>query len=243
MQALTAQQLLTVWELGQSQVPTWRAIALLTAASPSASADSLAVMTIGQRDTQLLRLREWAFGPRFLAVADCPQCNERLDVIFTADDIRSSEAGPVEPLSLTADGYAVTFRLPNSADLLALTDANDPQSARSILIERCVLQARFQDSDVTASGLAEKVVDAISVEMAASDPQADIQLALECAGCGHRWKAPFDIVTFFWSEIGAWVKRILREVHILASAYGWPEADILAMSPLRREFYLEMLGA
>ena len=128
-------------------------------------------------------------------------------------------------------------------NFLALTDANDPQSARSILIERCVLQARFEDSDVTASGLAEKVVDAISVEMAASDPQADIQLALECAGCGHRWKAPFDIVTFFWSEIGAWVKRILREVHILASAYGWPEADILAMSPLRREFYLEMLGA
>jgi hypothetical protein len=36
---------------------------------------------------------------------------------------------------------------------------------------------------------------------------------------------------------------VLREVHILASAYGWREDDILAMSPARRRIYLEMLRA
>ena len=78
--------------------------------------------------------------------------------------------------------------------------------------------------------------------MAEADPQADIQLALSCPACGHQWLSTFDIVSFFWSEINAWAYRILREVHILASAYGWREADILAMSPYRRQLYLEMVS-
>jgi hypothetical protein len=49
----------------------------------------------------------------------------------------------------------------------------------------------------------------------------------------------FDIVSFLWTEIAAEAKRLLREVHILASAYGWREADIFSLSPLRRQFYLE----
>jgi hypothetical protein len=49
-------------------------------------------------------------------------------------------------------------------------------------------------------------------------------------------------VTFFWKEIAAHAKRLLREVHILAAAYKWREADILAMNPNRRQYYLEMVG-
>ena len=36
--------------------------------------------------------------------------------------------------------------------------------------------------------------------------------------------------------------RLLRQVHTLAMAYGWREIDILSMSALRRQVYLEMLG-
>ncbi len=244
MQALTAHQLLTVWESGQSQMPTARAIDLLAAASPAGSRESVAGMNIGQRDAQLLRLREWAFGSRLLAVVDCPQCGARLELTFTADDIRlGAEIEHSEPLSLRVENYEVSFRLPNSADLIAVTGGGDVNSIKHLLVERCVLHARFQGSYTATATLPENVVAAISGKMAAADPQADIQLALDCPGCGHEWRAMFDILSFFWSEIGVWVKRVLHEVHILASAYGWREADILAMSPWRREYYLEMLGA
>jgi hypothetical protein len=33
---------------------------------------------------------------------------------------------------------------------------------------------------------------------------------------------------------------MLYDVHALASAYGWREADVLAMSPMRRQVYLEL---
>ena len=39
------------------------------------------------------------------------------------------------------------------------------------------------------------------------------------------------------------VARILREVHTLAAAYGWSEAEILALSPARRRVYLELAAA
>ena len=78
--------------------------------------------------------------------------------------------------------------------------------------------------------------------MAQADPQANIQLALGCPACGHSWLALFDIVGFFWREIDTWARRVLRDIHTLALAYGWSEAEILALSPWRRQFYLEMVS-
>lgn len=78
--------------------------------------------------------------------------------------------------------------------------------------------------------------------MARADPQADVRLAIACPSCGHQWQGIFDIVTFFWSEIESWASRILHEVHLLALAYGWHEREILALSPRRRQFYLDMVG-
>jgi hypothetical protein len=79
--------------------------------------------------------------------------------------------------------------------------------------------------------------------LAEADPLADVQLAVSCPSCGTRQQVSFDILSFFWTEIEAWAWRILREVHTLASAYGWHEHDILALSPRRRQSYLEMVGA
>ena len=44
-------------------------------------------------------------------------------------------------------------------------------------------------------------------------------------------------------EVEAEAMRLLRDVHVLARQYGWREADIIAMSPLRRQMYVEMADA
>lgn len=79
--------------------------------------------------------------------------------------------------------------------------------------------------------------------MANADPLADIQLALTCASCGESFSSPFDIVSYLWTEIEVWALRILSDVDTLARAYAWSERDILNLSPLRRQFYLERVGA
>jgi hypothetical protein len=86
------------------------------------------------------------------------------------------------------------------------------------------------------------MLEAITAAMAEADPQAEVELSLRCLMCGNQWLAPFDVVSFLWREIDAWATHILREVHQLASAYGWSERDILALSPLRRRHYLELIA-
>lgn len=242
MRALSTSELLRVWEHGLPQHPVQRALLLLAAACPETPPEELAQLSIGQRDGRLLALREWTFGPQLVSVATCPQCGEQLELAFDVADIRAApEVEPAGMLALSVAGYEVRFRLPNSLDLAAVAGRRDVEAIRRLLFERCLLAAHHDGEEHSPGDLPADVVAAVVARMEQADPQADIQLALACPSCEHQWQAAFDIVSFFWNEINAWAYRILREVHTLASAYGWREADILALSPARRGLYLELV--
>ena len=58
----------------------------------------------------------------------------------------------------------------------------------------------------------------------------------------RRWLEPFDIASFLWTELHAWASRTLYDVHQLAAAYGWSEAECLSLSARRRGYYLELIA-
>ena len=243
MRALSASELISLWERGPTQTPVQRALALLSAAHPDTSIQELAHLRIGLRDALLLTLREWTFGPRLVSVTACPNCRRRLELDFAASDVRvTPEVEPAEALSLTAEGYEVQFRLPTSLDLGAIVDHTDVTAAQNTLLKRCALSVRYDGEETDVEHLPKHIVEMIAERMEKADPQADIRLSTSCPDCGHEWQAAFDIVIYFWNEIDAWAQRTLRDIHTLASAYGWRETDILAMSPWRRQFYLEMIS-
>lgn len=255
MNSLSAWDLLHIWEQGWAQLPAERGLTLLAAACPDMPVDALAELSIGQRDARLLALRKRTFGPQLASLVTCPDCGERLELAvgvadllvsdgtagLAAHGLETGEDGSAT-LSLAAASYEVRFRLPNSLDLLAVAGCQDPDAARQLLLERCLLRVRQNGDEADPAQLPAEVVAATVERMAQADPQADVQLDLSCPTCDHRWQAAFDIVSFFWNEIDTWAQRTLRQVHVLASAYGWREADILAMSPWRRQLYLEMIG-
>ena len=43
-------------------------------------------------------------------------------------------------------------------------------------------------------------------------------------------------------RLDAWARATLLDVHLLATAYGWSEPEVLALSALRRRYYLELSG-
>jgi hypothetical protein len=92
------------------------------------------------------------------------------------------------------------------------------------------------------SDVAAALESEMTATITAADPLAQIELELACPACAAAWTAPFDIVRFLWSEVEAWAMRILDEVHVLASRYGWSETEILALSPQRRQHYRELIG-
>lgn len=243
MRALSTSELLEVWERGLVQGPVERALALWEAASPETSREALAARSVGQRDGALLTLREWTFGSRFVSLATCPHCSQQLEFAFNIVDVRvSTEVEPAPESTMTIAGYELQCRTPNSLDIAAVSDGHETDERRKLLFERCLLAARRHGKSATAAELPPDVVDAVVERMAEMDPQADVDLNISCSSCGQQWRAVFDIVSFFWSEIDAWARRLLREVHILASTYGWQEGDILALSPWRRQCYLEMVS-
>jgi hypothetical protein len=242
MRALSSSELLEVWERGQWAAPARRALLLLEAAAPEAGPEALARLPVGRRDADLLRLREFTFGPRLVGGVDCAGCGERLELDFRAEEVRAA-AGPAADDCFTSKvgDYEVSFRLPNSLDLLEVASRADAADARRLLFERCVNAALRGGSRVEPESLPPEVLADVSEKMSQADPQGDVLLSMSCPACGREWRAIFDIVSFFWSEVEAWARRTLQEVHVLASAYGWREADTLALSPQRRRLYLEMI--
>ena len=250
MRSLSASQLLEVWERGQVQPSVQRPLLLLMVACPDKSQDELAHLSIGQRDAWLLTLREWTFGPQLTSLTTCPRCGEQIELSFSTSDIRveGSAESANDIINLNTEDYIAHFRLPNSLDLLAISTESNLDRARAQLLARCVLSIQPEslnaltpdEAGIPPDQWPDRIVQAITIRMAQADPQADTRLALSCPACFHQWQATFDIASFFWSEINAWALRILREVHTLASAYGWQETDILALSPARRQAYLEL---
>lgn len=231
MRALSSAELLDVWERGSALPPVQRAVALLAAGCPDTTPEALADWSVGRRDAGLLQLRESTFGPRLTAVADCPGCGERLELAFGADEIRAEPGAAEEEIALLHDGGEVRFRLPTSRDLAAVAEERD---GRRALLRRCLLAETGE--------LPDDLIETIEERMAEADPQARVLLDLSCPACQRRWQAPFDIDAYFWSELDAWARRTLREVHALAAAYGWSEAEILGMSAARRHLYLGLAG-
>ncbi len=250
MRALTASELLEVCERGQTQTPPRRALSLLGAACPELSPDALAQLGIGRRDARLLTLREWMFGPQLTSLATCPECHQQVELNINADDLRVASVDGVagedapDTFTLRAGDYEVKFRLPNSLDLEAIADSGQKGigAAKHVLLERCLLTIERAGEEVAVKSLPDDVIKAAVERMQQVDPQADIQLALACPQCGARWQEQFDIESFFWDEISAWAERLLSEVHIIASRYGWRERDILNMTALRRHHYLNLIN-
>ncbi|BAY09381.1 T4 family baseplate hub assembly chaperone [Calothrix sp. NIES-2098] len=243
MRPLSADYILRIWEIGQSQHPIDRALTLLAFACPEKTTDELASLTIGQRDAYLLTLREISLGPRLNGFTECPKCGERLEFDLNVSDIRISEPSKtvVHNHTLKLEAWELQFRLPNSLDLAAIADCQDVAAADSLLLQRCLLQANHNGTPVSCDRLSPEVINQLAEQMAEADPQAEILLNLNCSACGHEWQSLFDILSFFWTEITAQAKRLLREVHLLARFYGWREADILSMSAFRRQLYLDLV--
>jgi hypothetical protein len=244
MRALTAGELLEVWEAGFAQAPTERALALLAVACPETSPDALAALSIGQRDAQLLTLRQWLWGAQMPAVVVCPGCRDRLELsLDTREMLADSPAEPPGEISLSIDEYHMTFRLPTSRDLIATSGLANPEDCRNFILERCLISAEHCGYSTIPRELPLLVVTGLVEGMAQADPLADIQLDLSCPACRHQWRSVFDIVSYIWTELEVLAWKLLSDVHSLASAYGWSERDILSLSPTRRQFYLDRVGA
>jgi hypothetical protein len=247
---VTARDLVAVWDAGTGRSAVGRALATIAVCLPGWSAAELAALPLGFRDALLLEFHGATFGPRLDSLAVCPRCNVQVEFSVGLDDLPPRPSAedmaklPV-PLTLLTQGVSIEYRLPDSVDLDAIAAAPDLQAAAATLTRRCILSVS-PAADTTGpeardiSQLPGELVDELEGEMARLQPWADIEVELSCPSCGAGWQPAIDVGAFVWAEIESEGRRLLREVDTLARTYGWSEGDILDMTAVRRQRYLEM---
>ncbi|MEV4701683.1 hypothetical protein [Actinoplanes sp. NPDC049316] len=232
--------LLAGWELGLSADESRRAVVLHSLARPGEPADRLLAMPVGERDGDLVALRRRLFGDAVPLRAACGECGEELEFAFDLAAIPAA-AEPDGERRVTSGDWTVLVRQPTAGDLLAVAAA-PPGRARLVLLAACVAEATRGQQPASADQLPPEVCRLVAEACAAADPRADITLAIACAVCGHKTAAALDIGAVLWAELDNWARSLLLDVHLLARTYGWTEADVFALSPLRRRYYLELAG-
>jgi hypothetical protein len=242
MISFDAYDLIALWERDRSGLPVAeKALLLLALARPEASREALGAMPIGARDRALLELRAALFGHELQALSSCNACNEQLEIALRVGDFLAgvAPAQPAAQASLVAGGIDLRFRLPTTDDALAVARGAEDDDARDALMRRCIVAATRDGAPVTPEDLDDDVVAHISEAIENIDPMSEIRLGVTCSACASTQTVLLEIASYLWSELVGEAERLLEDVYGLAHAYGWREADILAMSGKRRQFYFD----
>jgi hypothetical protein len=219
MPDLSAAATLDLWEAAGRLGPVERALALAAVAEP-AEVDELARLPLGRRDALILRLA----GRALEATATCPACGETAEFSVDTAALLARDAS-------AALDVGVQWRPVDSTDLAAASEAPDAAAAERVLLERCVTSEVELSDDVRAE---------LAEAMAAADPLAEVLVDVVCPACETHFVADLDVSSFVWAEVHARAQRLLRDVDVLARAYGWTEAEVLALGDRRREAYLAL---
>jgi hypothetical protein len=231
MRALSNTDCLHLWEHGSRLHPLDKGLFALRTALPETTSEALADWPLGRLNSALAELQCACFGRNFQGQISCPECAAKLEFQMDTQALLISECDSLSTVMVREH----SFRLPTSRDLARAARESDTLSAAIQIVESC----RTDASD--AAEWQEEDLEEIGEKLSAADPLAEIRLTFHCVKCGHQWQENLDIAAFLWAEIEARSKRLLMEVHTLASAYGWSEADTLSLSEARRAAYLEMV--
>jgi hypothetical protein len=237
MRALSSSDCLNLWECGAGLHPLDQAVLALSTGLPDALEETLADLPLGRRNMALAELRCASFGRRLLGWTVCRRCGEKLEVEVDGQMLAGGVTDQGQSLEEPIFVNGRSFRLITTRDVAQVAQVSDVRQACIRLLESCCLD--------TGKSLAcsDEELDQIGQRLAMADPLAETRLALRCPVCENEWEENLDIVSFLWREIEARARRLLFEIHTLASAYGWTEAAILALSERRRAIYMEMAQA
>ena len=223
MSAITEASLLAAWETALPRPRRDRALVLAGLVTKPGE-ECLEDLPLGEVDALLLDLHECCFGSILECLVSCPACEEELEAAVEVADLRFP-AAQEHSRRVSVDGKTLVVRALTSRDLSVAQD-------RSMLVRRCVIEGQLDDHDPE---LVENLLDEL-------DPKASPEVELDCPACHRIWMAAFDVADFVWQEVDRYARRTLHEVHVLAMAYGWREPDVLALTRLRRDYYLQAAG-
>jgi hypothetical protein len=240
MQSLSQADCLALWESGRALHPLDQGLLAVQTAFPESRHESLADWPLGRRNRALAELHCASFGRWLRGWTACEQCAGQLEFQVDGHTLLASGAERV-PERIAYAGSE--FRLPTSRDLAVISNESDTSAAILQLLQQCLIANSKGSAGTLCDAWSDDALEAIGERMSEADPLAEILLHFDCPACGCAFEESLDLPSFLWAQMESRARRLLLDVHELASAYGWSETEILSLNAARRNAYLEMVRA
>ena len=200
------------------------------------SADEL---TAPDRDRLLAAVYRRTFGERIDSTAVCTRCASPYDLAFSIDDLMVSveRAEPAQSVEALADGTFRTvgglhFRLPTAREEMNAA-ASPAEDAAWKLAQWCVVDA---PEAIGAGAAVEEAIEDLA-------PILDLDITTACPECGVPQAVHFDMQFYLLRAIQHERAPMTRQIHRIASAYGWSLAEILDLRRSERRALVDLIEA
>jgi hypothetical protein len=244
MRSLSGRDELDLAELTPGALTELLARMVVAAPGAALAPGDVANATVADRDRLVAGLYTHAFGDRIESHRDCAACGRAFEVNFSLSDLLQSLDEKARETARrylpAAEGFydlgsGISFRLPTVADERALRGLAGAPAERTsgALIERCVRREDGAAGDVPI-GAVEAAMDAVA-------PLLSLELPVRCALCGHAQEIDFDLLEFLLAALARERPLLVREIHALATAYGWSFGEIVGLSREQRRAQVDVI--
>ena len=165
--------------------------------------------------------------------ATCGSCDGLFDFEIDLDNLPAPQSivDMQEFAKVTTSQGFVNIRAPTLHDQIEVArNAGDDESFG--LLERLVL-----NSVVDLQALLDSDLEALDEAASLLSPTLPFAVEAPCPTCLYKNAIAIDV--------SSWLDKLdmdlIGDVHVIASTYGWAEADILTMSQTRRNGYLRLI--
>ncbi len=199
-------------------------------------------LTALDRDRLLAAVYQRNYGKRVDSTAVCTVCSSPYDISFSLDDLVAAVDGSADSAAVQSlpDGTfrsasGLRFRLPVARDEIEVADL-PPQQAAETLALRCLMP-----SPTISGAAADDSLKALETAVEGIAPMLDLDINTACPECGARQVIRFDLQFFLLRAICQDRQQLARDVHRIASAYGWGLDQILAMERHERRTLVQLI--
>ena len=84
-------------------------------------------------------------------------------------------------------------------------------------------------------------LEAVDRGMMAMDPLVHFSVTAACPACGNGNTYVIDLEHLLLNRLHSIQRHLFHTIHRLAGFYHWSEAQIMAVSPRRRAYYLSLI--
>jgi len=189
---------------------------------------------VGRRIAVLLRVAaESDHLQAFTVERRCsqPACGTAFEMSLPLDQLDSGSEADRIAVALPAGG-AVMARLPTGEDQRRWAGrayASRREAIGAITGALVVEGQVAPDDDAAVAALADALAD--------HDPLVNFTVSCSCPACGETNETAIDLEGLALGHLARRRRALIEDVHALASAYGWTEAQVLAISEERRASY------